>query len=49
MSKSRLPTWDGQGLLSVWKVTESDDTRRFDQAWLRKTTDIGEGRRGNLG
>jgi hypothetical protein len=48
MSKSRLLNWNRQWLLSVWKLSESDDTRRFDQVWGRKPADSVEGKRASV-
>jgi len=37
-----------RGGLSRLTFTDSSIVRYFDQAWLRKATDIVEGRRGNV-
>jgi len=36
------------GVLSPLSFTDSSDVDYFDQVWLRKATDIVEGRRGNV-
>jgi hypothetical protein len=36
------------GVLSPLSFTDSSDVHYFDQVWLRKATDIVEGRRGNV-
>ena len=36
------------GVLSPLTFTDNSIVRYFDQAWLRKATDIVEGRRGNV-
>ena len=48
MIESRLLNWNERSALSPRDFTDSDDARYFDQAWLKKTTDIVEGRRGNV-
>ena len=36
------------GVLSLLSFTDNSAVRYFDQAWLRKATDIVEGKRGNI-
>lgn len=38
----------GRVVVSAPSLTDSDGVRYYDQAWLRKATDIVEGRRGNV-
>jgi len=38
----------GCRFISIPNPSDSDGVRRYDQAWLRKATNIIEGRRGNL-
>ena len=46
--ESGLLRLDARGVLSVLSFTNSCAVRYFDQAWLRKATDIVEGGRGNV-
>jgi len=48
MSERRLLNWNRRWVLLARNFTDSGDVRHFGQAWLRKATDIGEGRRGNV-
>ena len=36
------------GVLSSLSFTDNNGVRYFDQAWLRKATDIVDGKRGNV-
>jgi len=37
-----------RAVMSAPSFTDGDGVRYYDQAWLRKATDIVEGRRGNV-
>jgi hypothetical protein len=41
-----LMNWDTRGVLSALSFPKSDGVRYLDQVWLRKATDIVEGKRG---
>jgi hypothetical protein len=40
MGKGRLMNWDMRGVLSALSFTDSNGVCYFDQAWLRKATDV---------
>jgi hypothetical protein len=40
--------WIGCGVVWAFTFLNSDGIRRFDQAYLRRAADMGEGRRGNV-
>jgi hypothetical protein len=48
MGKGRLVSWDMRGVLSALSFTDSNGVCYFDQAWLRRATDIVGGKRGDI-